>query len=120
MSCDICYNEITNKVTLECKHELCVMCFLKVIRNLSTWSKGQIIPFKCHMCRRQYEWKIDNKGTHIFSPEETLSIHIREDEGNQFRALVGMEANKAFEVIIQEQYIIQFIVILGYISDWFL
>ena len=113
--CDICYKEITNKVTLECKHELCVMCFLK----MTAWSKGQIIPFKCHMCRKQYEWKNNEEGTHIFSPEETLSIHIREDERMtlSFRALVGMEANKTFEVIIQEQHIIQFIVILGSQTD---
>ena len=115
MSCDICYKEITNKVTLECKHELCVMCFLKIgniVFTSTSSTKGQIIPFKCHMCRKQYEWKKDEEIPEE-TLEETLSIHIREDESNQFRALVGMEANKAFEVIIQEQHIIQFIVILG-------
>jgi len=66
------------------------------------------------MCRKQYNWKKEeNKESCIFVPKETLSILIREDESNQFRALVGMETNKAFEVIIQEQHIIQFIVILG-------
>ena len=100
-SCDICYKDITNKVTLECKHELCVMCFLEVIRNLSTWS-----VYKCHMCRKQYNWKKKEYS-------ETLSLLIREDESNQFRALVGMESSKAFEVIVQEQHVIQFIVVLG-------
>ena len=111
ISCDICYKDITNKVILECKHELCVMCFLEVIRSLSTWS-----VYKCHMCRRQYNWKKDEA-----IPEEMLdgmlSVLIREDEDNQFRALVGMETSKAFEVIIQEQHIIQFIVILGSQTD---
>ena len=103
--CDICYKEISNKVTLECKHELCVMCFLEMSTSSS---------FKRHMCRKQYNWKKEeNKESCIFVPEETLSILIREDESSQFRALVGMEASKAFEVIIQEQHIIQFIVILG-------
>ena len=98
-SCDICYKDITNKVTLECKHELCVTCFLE----MTTWSM-----FKCHMCRKQYNWKKEgcNKGL-----EETLSILIRENESNQFRVLVGMETSRAFEVIVNEQNI-QFIVIL--------
>ena len=70
------------------------------------------------MCRRQENWKNEetNKGFNSSfedTLEETLSILIREDESSQFRALVGMEASKAFEVIIQEQHIIQFIVILG-------
>ena len=103
ISCDICYKDITNKVILECKHELCVMCFLE----MNTWS-----VYKCHMCRRQYNWKKDEA-----IPEEMLdgmlSVLIREDEDNQFRALVGMETSKAFEVIVQEQHVIQFIVILG-------
>ena len=42
-----------------------------------------------------------------------MSVLIREDESNQFRSLVGMETSKAFEVITQEQHVIQFIVILG-------
>ena len=104
-SCDICYMDITSKVTLECKHELCVMCFLEVRGGLSTWS-----VYKCHMCRKEYNWK---KKEYNETLEETLSLLIREDESNQFRALVGMESSKAFEVIVQEQHIIQFIVILG-------
>ena len=106
ISCDICYKDITNKVTLECKHELCITCFL----DMTTWSKGQITPFKCHMCRRQYNWKKEIPKETL---EETLSVLIREDESSQFQALVGMETSKAFEVIIQEQHVIQFIVILG-------
>ena len=108
-SCDICYKDITNKVTLECKHELCVTCFLE----MTTWSM-----FKCHMCRKQYNWKKEGCNKVFNSSfeetlEETLSILIREDESNQFRALVGMEVSKAFEVIVHEQHIIQFVVILG-------
>jgi len=106
-SCDICYKDITNKVILECKHELCVICFLEVNRIMTTRSM-----FKCHMCRRQYNWKT-NESIPEETLEETLSVLIREDESNQFRALVGMETSKAFEVIIQEQHVIQFIVILG-------
>ena len=101
VSCDICYKDITNKVTLECKHELCVMCFLE----MATWSM-----FKCHMCRKQYNWKKEESNKVL---EETLSILIREDESNQFRTLLGLEGSKVFEVIIHEQHVIQFIVILG-------
>ena len=112
ISCDICYKDITNKVILECKHELCVMCFLE----MTTWSKGQITPFKCHMCRKQYNWKKEERNKVLEETlEETLSVLIREDEGTtlSFRALVGMETSKVFEVIIQEQHVIQFVVILG-------
>ena len=84
-TCDICYKEISNKVTLKCKHELCVMCFLEMTTSSSS-------SFKCHMCRKQYNWKKEeNKESCIFVPKETLSILIREDEDCQFRALVGME-----------------------------
>ena len=51
LSCDICYKDIKDKVSLECKHELCIACFLEM-----TTSSGAI-QFKCHMCRRQYKWK---------------------------------------------------------------
>ena len=110
ISCDICYKDTANKVTLECKHELCIMCFLM----MTTWSKEQITLFKCHMCRRQYNWNKEiPKETNGAIPEETIEILITEDDDNQFRALVGMETSKAFEVIVQEQHVIQFIVILG-------
>ena len=85
-SCDICYRGIKDKVTLECKHELCVACFLE----MSTSSH-----FKCHMCRRKYNWK-NKEDKDIL--EETLSILIREDDENQFLSLVGGGMNKAFEV----------------------
>ena len=81
-----------------------------VFSGMTTWSKGQIIPFKCHMCRKQYNWKKEESNKVL---EETLSILIREDESNQFLALVEMESSRAFEVIVQEQHIIQFVVILG-------
>ena len=71
----------------------------------STWS-----VFKCHMCRKQYNWK---KEEHNDGPEETIEILIREDDDNQFKTLIGMETSRAFEVIVNNQNIIQFIVILG-------
>jgi len=105
-SCDICYRGIKDKVTLECKHELCVACFLEVMRNLSTSSS-----FKCHMCRRKYNWKNEsNEDEHIL--EDTLSILIRENGENQFLSLPGMNMSKAFEVIVNNRNPIQFIVIL--------
>ena len=106
ISCDICYRGIKNKVTLECKHELCIPCFLEVMRNLSTSSS-----FKCHMCRRKYNWGNKPKEDVVIL-EETLSILIREDDENQFLSLLGMGVSKAFEVIINNRNPIQFIVIL--------
>ena len=96
-SCDICYREIKDKVTLECKHELCVPCFLEVSRSSS---------FKCHMCRRKYNWKEKEIS------DDTLSILIREDKENQFLVLVEGGMSKAFEVIVNERGPLQFIVIL--------
>ena len=113
-TCDICYREITNKVSLDCGHELCVMCFL-----VMTTSSG----FKCHMCRKQHKWKKETpKETKEETLEETLSLLIREDDNNEFRTLIGMEASKAFEVIVSinnnsfvsnpDQNVIRFIVVL--------
>ena len=121
-TCDICYKEITNKVSLDCGHELCVMCFLEIM--------GMIKTFKCHMCRRYYVWRtkkaVPRKTLEVTPeeiPEETLSLLIREDDENQFRTLIGMETSRAFEVIVSinnnsfvsnpNQNVIQFIVILG-------
>ena len=99
-SCDICYRGIKDKVTLECKHELCVACFLE----MNTTSH-----FKCHMCRRKYNWK-NKEDKDIL--EETLSILIGEDDENQFLSLVGSGMSKAFEIRVNNRNPIQFIVIL--------
>ena len=37
---------------------------------------------------------------------------IREDDNNEFRTLIGMETSKAFEVIVNDQNVIRFIVVL--------
>ena len=117
----MCYNEIKDKVSLECKHELCIACFLE----MSVSSERQIIPFKCHMCRRKYNWKKEPfKSSEVISEdtlEERLELLMREDNENQFLPLVGINS-KAFEVIIRinnnsfvfnpRQNIIQFIVVL--------
>ena len=41
-----------------------------------------------------------------------LSLLIREDDNNEFRTLIGMETSKAFEVIVNDQNVIRFIVAL--------
>ena len=46
--CDVCYDEPKNKVILECKHEICVKCFLELKPNSG---------YRCHMCRRSYKFK---------------------------------------------------------------
>ena len=55
--------------------------------------------FKCHMCRRKYNWKNKPKEDQDIL-EETLSI-LREDDENQFLSLVGSGMSKAFEVIVK-------------------
>jgi len=98
LSCDICYKEIKDKVTLECRRELCVTCFLKMTTSSS---------FKCHMYKRKYNWK-NEVGEKL---EHTLNLLISEDDENQFLSLLG-EMSKVFVVIINRQEVIQFIVIL--------
>ena len=44
--------------------------------------------------------------------EDTLNLLIREDDENQFLPLIGRDMSKAFEVILNHQNVIQFIVIL--------
>ena len=88
--------------SLDCGHELCVMCFLEIM--------GMTRTFKCHMCRRYYVWKtkkaVPRKTLEVTPeeiPEETLSLLIREDESSQFKTLVGMETSRPFEVRVNEQ-----------------
>ena len=71
MSCDICYEPLINKVLLECKHELCVKCFLEMKPKKD---------FKCHMCRKEYKF-IKEKQC-ITAPNTTIDniIIIEEDE----------------------------------------
>ena len=102
LSCDIFYKEIKDKVTLECKHELCIACFLEITTSSS---------FKCHMCRRKYNWKNEVGEELEEILEERLELLIREDDENQFLSVLGY-MNKAFEVIINRQNIFQFIVVL--------
>ena len=96
-TCDICYNEIKDKLSLECKHELCITCFLE----MTVSSERQIILFKCHICRRKYNWKKEPlKSLEVISEdtlEERLELLIREDNENQFIPLVGINS-KVFEV----------------------
>ena len=75
-SYDTCYKDITNKVLLECKHELCVMCFLVMTTSSA---------FKCHMCKKEYKW---NKNIQEETIEERLNLLIREDDENQFIPLL--------------------------------
>ena len=44
--CIVCYNDIKNKVSLECSHELCLKCFTNIL-------KSNYI-FSCPMCRHKY------------------------------------------------------------------
>ena len=96
-SCDICYKEIKDKISLKCRHELCITCFLEMIKL------SKDISFKCHMCRRQYNWKKEiNKTDKTLgdSLEDSLVLLIKEDETNLFLQLFGSNS-KAFEVILR-------------------
>ena len=70
--CDIYYEEMKNKVSLECKHELCLKCFMKIVDDNE---------FTCHMCRKKYE--IEDKPK--LSAEERLAgliIELSDDEND--------------------------------------
>jgi len=62
----------------------------------------------CHMCRRKYNWGNPAKGV----IEDTLSILMREDTDNQFLDLFGKNECKVFEIIINEQHMFHFIIII--------
>jgi len=70
MECDICYEEMKNKVSLECNHELCLKCFMKMIEEKE---------FKCHMCRKKYEFESKPK----LSAEERLIDLIIENTDDE-------------------------------------
>ena len=113
-SCSICYIESKDKVTLECRHELCIKCFIEMNSLLDEKS------FKCHMCRKQYKWKNN-------IVEDTIELFIKEHEDNMFLPLIKKNS-KAFEIIIKtkntpnpfagfmfnlQHNVVQFVVILG-------
>ena len=78
MSCDICYEPLIKKVLLECKHELCVKCFLEMKPKKD---------FKCHMCRKEYKF-IKEKQC-ITAPNTTIdNIIIIEEDEFSLRALI--------------------------------
>lgn len=72
MECIVCYNRYKNKVKGECSHELCIKCFIEIIK---------IIPyFKCPMCRYEFKDMYINEPLDILIPEYTFPndniIHI--------------------------------------------
>ena len=44
--CIVCYEDIKNKVSLECSHELCLNCFMNTLKAKN--------PFICPMCRHDF------------------------------------------------------------------
>ena len=81
--CDICYEEMKNKVSLECKHELCLKCFMKIVDDNE---------FRCHMCRKKFELKENSKP----SIEERVMTIVRE--------IMEKEPMIHFEDIIRATY----------------
>ena len=52
--CDICYEILRNKAVLECKHELCLKCFMVITSSDSLRHTHSI---RCHICRRTHKFK---------------------------------------------------------------
>ncbi len=61
MDCMVCYEEIKNKVTFECKHELCLKCFIIIGKD----------KIKCPMCIKEID--LDKK-----EKEEEFHLYINE------------------------------------------
>ena len=63
--CIVCYEDIKNKVSLECTHELCLNCFVNTLKAKKT--------FSCPMCRHKYNYYLKDEEQVFEIPEDYMS-----------------------------------------------
>ena len=63
--CFICYEDIRNKVSLECTHELCLNCFVNTLKVKN--------KFSCPMCRHKYDFYLKDEEQVFEVPEGYMS-----------------------------------------------
>src|SRR4051812_20595742 len=85
MECNICYEKITNKVSLQCSHELCLKCLINIIKK-----SNKILS--CPMCRKNYpEIYLNKSEEQIFEIPNNIpypyEINILKQDNGQFQTL---------------------------------
>ena len=87
--CIVCYEDIKNKVSLECTHELCLNCF---VNNLKAKNK-----FSCAMCRHKYNFHLKDEEQVFEIPEgympelydPSYEINITQEQYSIFQDLIS-------------------------------
>ena len=87
MSCPVCLSELTHaKVTLKCKHELCVTCFTSWARRNNT----------CPCCRDQFAEPPEKPAEKRITPPIAQGIVSRHNqELKDYAVIKMMEMKKA-------------------------
>ena len=87
--CIVCYEDIKNKVSLECKHELCLNCFVNIIKAKN--------KFSCPMCRHKYKFTLKDEEQVFEVPEDYMSepydpgyeINIAQEQYSIFQDIIA-------------------------------
>ena len=82
IECIVCYEPIKNKVILECSHEVCLECIIKII---------QIRPLSCPMCRKKYDIylsKEKEEEEQVFEVPNEYVINLFPQNEHDLRSLI--------------------------------
>jgi len=90
--CGICYLD-RSKVTLECSHQLCLVCLMKIISKVS---------LKCPFCRRVYEYEYEKKKVRwVVSIAEGVNPYNQIIESRLYNVTVNETENiEKFDILI--------------------
>ena len=105
--CDICYEPIKNKVLLECTHEVCLKCIVKILK---------IKSLSCPMCYDICIKDKDDQQEQTFELPHEYDIDIVPQNDHNLRALIIQEniddQCKFYEVYINnDELLFSFIII---------
>ena len=81
-TCNICYELAQNKIILECSHELCVKCFVSILKNIKK-------AFTCPMCRKLYSdiYFSKEEEEQVFHIPSSYNVNIIHENVSQFQDL---------------------------------
>jgi hypothetical protein len=86
ITCDICYELIQNKISLVCSHELCLKCFVNILRKINK-------PFSCPMCRKEYKdiYLYHEEEEQVFAIPDNYEVNVIQHNASEFRDIILRE-----------------------------
>jgi len=81
-TCHICYELIQNKISLECSHELCLLCFVNILRKINK-------PFSCPMCRKVYkDIFLYQEEEQVFTIPNNYEVNVVQQNASQYQDII--------------------------------